>query len=64
MKILILKEARIHVRPGDVVEASPADAGFLISTGSARAITEDGPETADRQGVETPERKTARTRKK
>ena len=64
MKILILKEARIHVRPGDVVEASPADAGYLISTGSARAITEEGPETADRQDVETPERKTARTRKK
>ena len=35
MKVKLLKAARIRHEAGDIVEVSPAEAGFLISTGSA-----------------------------
>lgn len=38
MKIRLTRDARIQHRAGEVVEASPAEAGFLISVGSAAPV--------------------------
>lgn len=35
MKMLILKDSRVTVKAGEIVEVSPAQADFLMSTGSA-----------------------------
>ena len=35
MKMLILKDSRVLVKAGEIVEVSPAQAGFLMSTHSA-----------------------------
>ena len=35
MKMLILKDSRVTVKAGETVEVSPAQADFLMSTGSA-----------------------------
>ena len=35
MKVKLLREARIRHEAGEIVEVSPAEAGFLLSTGSA-----------------------------
>ena len=35
MKMLILKDSRVTVKAGETVEVSPAQANFLMSTGSA-----------------------------
>ena len=51
MKLKLLRTARIRHEAGEIVEVSPAEAGFLLSTGSAEPIIE----TAAR---ETPEGKT------
>lgn len=37
MKILLVRDARIKHKAGEVVEVTPAEASFLISTGSAVA---------------------------
>ena len=53
MKLKLLRAARIRHEAGEIVEVSPAEAGFLLSTGSA------APVTAETQAVrETPEEKT------
>ena len=39
MKVKLLREARIRHEAGEIVEVSPAEAGFLLSTGSAVEIT-------------------------
>ena len=52
MKIRLLTEARIRHNAGEVVEASPDEAGFLISTGCAVAL-------APAARRETPEEKSA-----
>lgn len=59
MVVLLLRDARIRHHAGEIVEVSPAEARFLITTGSAV-------EGACRDVVETPEEKTAEkvTRKK
>lgn len=44
MKILLKREARIRHKAGEVVEASPAEAGFLISVGSAVAVVGETPD--------------------
>ena len=49
MKVLLLRAARIRCNAGEIVEVSPAEAGFLISTGSAV-------EAAEMNVVETPEK--------
>ena len=49
MKVLLLRAARIRHDAGEIVEISPAEAGFLISTGSAV-------EAAEMNVVETPEK--------
>lgn len=40
MKVQLTRAARIRHDAGEIVEVSPAEAGFLISTGSAVRITE------------------------
>ena len=52
MKVKLLRAARIRHEAGETVEASPAEAGFLISTGSAVAVAEELPARR-----ETPEAK-------
>lgn len=52
MKVKLLREARIRHKAGEIVEVSPAEAGFLLSTGSAIEVHET-PE--DKKVKETPE---------
>lgn len=40
MKLKLLRAARIRHEAGEIVEVSPAEAGFLLSTGSAEIVTE------------------------
>ena len=40
MKIKLLRDSRILHKVGEVVEASPAECSFLISTGSAVKVSE------------------------
>ena len=40
MKIKLLRDSRIKHHAGEVVEASPAECEFLISTGSAVIVSE------------------------
>lgn len=35
MKVKLLREARIRHQAGEIVEVSPAEAGYLLSTNSA-----------------------------
>lgn len=62
MKVKLLRTARIRHEAGEIVQVSPAEAGFLISTGSAVRV----PETEGAvRGRETPEDGAQRsTRKK
>ncbi len=58
MKVKLLREARIRHKAGEIVEVSPAEAGFLLSTGSAVEVREapkkrEMPE--DKKVKETPE---------
>ena len=67
MKLRLIRAARIRHEAGEIVEVSPAEAGFLLSTGSAVPVREapvkETPE--DMIAKETPEKKPAakRTRK-
>ena len=38
MKIRLIRAARIRHEAGEIVEVSPAEAGFLLSTGSAALV--------------------------
>ena len=40
MKVKLLRAARIRHEAGEIVEVSPAEAGFLLSTGSAVRVAE------------------------
>lgn len=40
MKVKLLREARIRHKAGEIVEVSPAEAGFLLSTGTAVEVRE------------------------
>lgn len=40
MKIKLIRDSRILHKAGEVVEASPAECSFLISTGSAVKFSE------------------------
>ena len=59
MKMKLTRAARIRHEAGEVVEASPAEAGFLLSTGSAVRVIEEAPQTpeAEAEAPETPEAK-------
>ena len=52
MKLRLIRAARIRHEAGEIVEVSPAEAGFLLSTGSAVCVTETNAKR------ETPEEKT------
>lgn len=63
MKVKLIRAARIRHDAGEIVEVSPAEAGFLLSTGSAVPYTEpvkkEKPETPeDKKKKETPEAET------
>lgn len=63
MKVLLLKRSRIWHDAGEIVSVSPAEAGFLLSTGSAveapekkkKAKPQETPEDALTASIETPE---------
>ena len=65
MKVKLLRAARIRHEAGEIVEVSPAEAGFLFSTGSAVEVKEKRETPEDAAVIETPEAaKTKTTRKK
>lgn len=57
MKILLLRDCRIRHNAGEVVEASPAEAAYLLSTSSAVEIRNVAParETPETITAEAPE---------
>ena len=57
MKLKLTRAARIRHEAGEIVEVSPAEAGFLLSTGSAVRVIEEAPQTpeAEAEAPETPE---------
>ena len=57
MKLLLKRAARIRHEAGEIVEVSPAEAGFLLSTGSAvyPPVKAEKPETPEVEKPETPE---------
>ena len=59
MKLKLTRAARIRHEAGEIVEVSPAEAGFLLSTGSAAIYTEPAKEKPekpeDKKVKETPE---------
>lgn len=57
MKLKLTRAARIRHEAGEIVEVSPAEAGFLLSTGSAVRVIEEAPETpeAEAEAPQTPE---------
>lgn len=62
MKVKLIRAARIRHDAGEIVEVSPAEAGFLLSTGSAvpytEPVKEEKPEKPeDKKVKETPEAK-------
>ena len=40
MKVKLIRAARIRHEAGEIVEVSPAEAGFLLSTDSAERVAE------------------------
>lgn len=40
MKVKLLKDARVAVKAGEIVEVSPAQAAFLVSLGFAEEVKE------------------------
>ena len=65
MKLKLTRAARIRHEAGEIVEVSPAEAGFLMSTGSAVRVIEEAPRTpeAEAEAPETPEAKAEATEK-
>ena len=57
MKLLLKRAARIRHEAGEIVEVSPAEAGFLLSTGSAvyPPVKAEKPKTPEVEKPETPE---------
>ena len=54
MKIKLLRAARIRHEAGEIVEVSPAEAGFLLSTGSAVTVIEAAPTRETPEGKVEP----------
>ena len=72
MKLKLTRAARIRHEAGEIVEVSPAEAGFLLSTGSAVEITaapkkretpEDLLKAETPEAEEQPKKKTTRAKK-
>ena len=64
MKLLLTRAARIRHEAGEIVEVSPAEAGFLFSTGSAVEVKEKRETPEDAAVIETPEAAKPRTNRK
>ena len=60
MKLLLLRQAKITHKAGEIVEVSPAEANFLLSVHSAEIVHEFG-EYVD---AETPEKVVPKTTRK
>jgi len=54
MKVKLIRAARIRHNAGEIVEVSPAEAGFLMSTGSAVRYAEPVQAEAP-EAIEAPE---------
>jgi len=66
MKVKLIRAAKIRHEAGEIVEVSPAEAGFLLSTHSAVEVIEEIPQREVPEKAvkkETPE-KAAKTSKK
>ena len=63
MKLKLTRAARIRHEAGEIVEVSPAEAGFLLSTGSAVSVAE-APAMKRETPEEKAEPKVIRTKKK
>ena len=69
MKVKLIRAARIRHEAGEIVEVSPAEAGFLLSTGSAVRVAEapamreipEGAAEKETPETETPETETPET---
>ena len=55
MKLRLIRAARIQHQAGEIVEVSPTEAGFLLSTKSAERVPEEMDRTAEPLGAEEPE---------
>ena len=64
MKVKLLRAARIRHEAGEIVEVSPAEAGFLFSTGSAVEVKEKRETPEDAAVIETPETAKPKTTRK
>ncbi len=66
MRVRLLRDARITHKAGEIVEASPAECDFLISTDGAVKIEAVKIETPEDKAekIETPEKKKAPAKKK
>ena len=64
MKLRLTRAARIRHEAGEIVEVSPAEAGFLFSTGSAVEVKEKRETPEDAAVIETPETAKAKTTRK
>ncbi len=62
MKVKLLRDARIRHSAGEIVEVSPAEFKFLVSTGSAVEVAVNPPVKAETP--EKPETKEKKTRAK
>lgn len=49
MKVRLLRDARVTVKAGEVVEVSPAQAEFLLTVGSAEKVAEKPKKTTTRK---------------
>ena len=65
MKVLLLRECRIRHNAGEIVEVSPAEADYLLSTFSAQRVAEAAPARVTpedaAEAIETPETAAPRT---
>lgn len=64
MKVKLLRAARIRHEAGEIVKVSPAEAGFLLSTGSAVEVIERRETPEDAARIETPEAAKPKTTRK
>ena len=64
MKLKLTRAARIRHEAGEIVEVSPAEAGFLLSTGSAVRVSEYVPARETPEDAEEKETRTEAAPKK
>lgn len=62
MKVMLLRDAKIRHKAGEIVEVSPAEFGFLTSVGSAVPVSAKSAEVKAEVKAETA-KKTTRSKK-